>query len=432
MFRNLSSTVTKEAVDGAVEVFKTIYPKCSNDFAWDIANLALYTDCSQEISASSPQIFSILDDIEQVAKQTGYSAYDIWMSLEASDPNQDHLDNSKLNLAITKIKEMSAQNSESNTQASCEQDCLMAMRDIIIQLKLIQLGYYGPAEATAGLYLAYHRKKIGSYFTNSLNNQWPYYPLHSEPTDLEKTLNNHMEELTEKMSNGKLKNISIMDLPGFGSALSDLGDHQANLQANWPNELNFAMYNKDRLAFSQFKTLLYHWHQHMSNVSGSGVDSDPLFPPNSFENQFNYSVHIAEDFSTFLTSYIGSYPTAMKESLPVWLDTARKVFHKTLNKQTIEKNGLYDRVIMDCSFQGALMDKDADLSGGCQYFDKTLTNKGLCHSFNGLAPSSLWKSSKLIATLEKNFDINHSHYKFSGTGSNQGKKKVISKSFNRH
>ena len=111
MFRNLSSTVTKEAVDGAVKIFKTIYSKCSNDLAWDIANVALFTDCSHEISSSSPQIFSIRDNIEQVAKQTGYSAYDIWLSLEPSDQNQDHQDHSKLNLAITKIKQ-TAMNSQ--------------------------------------------------------------------------------------------------------------------------------------------------------------------------------------------------------------------------------------------------------------------------------------------------------------------------------
>ena len=74
-----------------------------------------------------------------------------------------------------------------NKEKNCGNDwqCAKTARKIVLQLRLIQLGYFGPVEATAGLYLAKHRKHIGNYFTNSLDNNWPYSPLHDDPNDVE-------------------------------------------------------------------------------------------------------------------------------------------------------------------------------------------------------------------------------------------------------
>ena len=51
------------------------------------------------------------------------------------------------------------------------------------------------------------------------------------------------EEMSRKIGNGALKNISILDLPAIGSRISSLNDSE-NYEANWPNELNLAIYNK--------------------------------------------------------------------------------------------------------------------------------------------------------------------------------------------
>ena len=119
------------------------------------------------------------------------------------------------------------------------------MRDIIVQLKMIQCGYFGPAEATAGAYIASHRKNLGSYFENSLNNEWPYQPLHRKPNELETQFNEYLMKMTEELSNGTLKNISILDLPSFGSHISgSYLDKEQTSESNWPNELNFAIYNQ--------------------------------------------------------------------------------------------------------------------------------------------------------------------------------------------
>ena len=120
---------------------------------------------------------------------------------------------------------------------------------------------------------------------------------------------------------------------------------------------------------------------------------------------------------------LGSYPTTLESSQPLWQDTARAVFNKTLDKNFVERNGLYDKIIMGCSFREKLMPKASktmELLGGCKHFDQTLTSKGLCYSFNGVKPSSLWRPSKIVTVLEENFDVNHYHHNFSGTGANQG------------
>ena len=272
-------------------------------------------------------------------------------------------------------------------------------------------------------------KTIGGYFENSLNNEWPYQPLHSEPNDLEIQLNEYMIKMTEEMSSGELKNISILDLPAFGSRIVSLDKLQQS-ESNWPNELNFAIYNKfktssERMtAFSQYKRLIVLWKLYMENVNKHGNMSSQTFPPFIQHNPFNFNQHIEEDFSTFLKVYEGSHLTALDESSDVWSETAKKVFGQTLDASVVEKIGLYDKVIMDCSFKEKLLKRAGtltNLSGGCKYFDRTLTSNGLCYSFNGLGPSSTWRNSTVVHAFDNTFKTNHSSYNFGGTGSNEGK-----------
>ena len=392
------------------------------------------------------------------------------------------------------------------------------MRDIIVQLKMIQCGYFGPAEATAGAYIASHRKNLGSYFENSLNNEWPYQPLHRKPNELETQFNEYLMKMTEELSNGTLKNISILDLPSFGSHISgSYLDKEQTSESNWPIEQNFAIYNQYRndteraLAFSQYKRQFELWKHHMDSVeswmevhdevhwklvegtlqnraevtltgkwelnrgfiinatnasSGFAIANDGNDPgpwrvlctddesgyfiiekatkpgnflravsvdhitiepmmhtiPNEI-NPFNFTQHIVDDFSTFLKVYAGSYHTALRDSSGLWNETAKKVFGQTLDEKLIKKNGLYDKLIMDCSFKEKLIKKagtDVDVTGGCDDFYQTLTSNGLCQSFNGLNASSTWRNSSVVHAFDKTFHTRHSGYKFGGTGSNEG------------
>ena len=104
--------------------------------------------------------------------------------------------------------------------------CIKSMRQIVLQLKSIQLGYFGPFDTTAGILLAEQRKNLGNYLVNSIRNTWPYEPLHYDPNPIETQINKYMMRLTKEISYGKLKNVSILDLPGFGSTISELDESQ--------------------------------------------------------------------------------------------------------------------------------------------------------------------------------------------------------------
>ena len=67
-----------------------------------------------------------------------------------------------------------------------------------------------------------------SYFTTSM---WPRQPVHENPT------------LIKNLSRGKLKNVSLIDLPAFGSRLSVMNEFHTNAP-NWPMEVNFAILNR--------------------------------------------------------------------------------------------------------------------------------------------------------------------------------------------
>ena len=392
-----------------------------------------YESCTNVIAESSSQIRNILCEIQSVAKGNQYSPDEIWLTLSKMNFTKREEESRELVDISELIGKMAGGNNCTNSKEfekdpECNQTCLKVMRDIIVQLKMIQWGYHGPAEATAGVYIAHHRKMIGGYFENSLNNEWPYQPLHREPDDMELQFNEYLMKMTEEMSNGRLKNISILDLPAFGSPIQYLDLVQTS-ELKWPNELNFAIYNKYKnsteraLAFSQYKMLMGLWKLYLENVNEYRNQSSSPYPPCEASNPFNFTQHIQEDFSTFWKVYAGSFPTALKDSSNVWGETAGKVFGQALNQSSVEEIGLYDKLIMDCSFKERLMKKagtDADLSGGCKYFDHTLTSNGLCYSFNGLAPSSTWRPSNVIQAFNETFNTKHGSEKFGGAGSNQG------------
>ena len=78
---------------------------------------------------------------------------------------------------------------------------------------------------------------------------------------------------------------------------------------------------------------------------------------------------------------------------------------------------------MGCSFQEDLTKKkweDTESQAGCQYFDQSLTNNGLCYSFNALKPSTIWKPSHLIDLLEENVTEDFFDYRYGGTGATRG------------
>ena len=424
MLHEISSKVNQEVLESAKKILRRTFPSCQKDSAWDITGPSEYNNCTNQIGASNPQILAAMDHIEKVAKDMRYLPNDIWLSLEEFDHYEEGYNSRTLETAINQIKQMESDNFTSDVL--CHENCIERFRNIVTQLKLIEWGYYGTAEATGGLYLAYHAQKIGNYFKNSMGNKWPYNPLHNQPNVLEIKLNELLVKATEEISNGKLKGMSILDLPAYGSRILSLNNHQVT-EANWQNEINFAIYNSGHgnlsQAFSHYKNLSHLWREYMNEVNEDKHISDLHFPPSIIQNQFNFSRHIAEDLATFFKVITGSFSTALKETQPIWFETAKAVFNITKNQDFVKTHGLYDKVIMDCSFQEDLTAKkfnDFESQGGCQYFDQSLTNNGLCYSFNAIKPSSIWKPSKLINLLEENARKDDFAYRFGGTGATRG------------
>ena len=302
MFQDLSSKVTDKATNGAIKILKRTYPFCGTPSAWDVSNSILFENCTKEIGTSEPLILPILYDIEKVANNNEYTENDLWLLLEDIDSGQETgSDSTKLEIVINTIKEMSV---NFTSTSLCQKNCLMKKRKIVVQMKMIKWGYYGPAEAPAGLYIGFHRKDIGPFFSSSLAyGRWPYYPLNEAPNDLEIVLNHYLVKLTEELSNGKLKGISILDLPAFGSPITSL-DNLQNDEDTWTNEVNYAMYSNYNKTMSKTFNLLkeqsYYWSQYMENTDKNDSSPQFKFPPTNRENPLNFSRYINEDFETFL------------------------------------------------------------------------------------------------------------------------------------
>ena len=424
MLHHISSKVNEEVLENAAKIIKRTFPLCRKNSAWDVNDPFGYSNCTHQIGASNPQILAAMDHIERIAKEAQYLPNDIWLSLEEFDHYEEGYSSRAVEVAVNEIKQMGSGNLTS--AMLCNESCLERLRNIITQLKLIEWGYYGTAEATGGLYLAYHAQKLGNYFKNSYQNQWPYNPLHNQPNALEIKLNELLKMMTKQMSNGKLKGTSILDLPAYGSRILSLDNNQIT-EANWPNEVNFVIYDEHgnlSQAFSHYKNLSHVWRKYIDSMNGEKMNVESKFPPSLIQNQFDFSNDIVEDLSTFFKVISGSFPTALKETQPrIWFDTAKVVFNDTLHRDFVEKYGLYDKVIMGCSFREDLTkkkQKSTESQGGCQYFDQSLTNNGLCYSFNALKPSTIWKPSQLIDLLEENVSEDYFDYRYGGTGATRG------------
>ena len=254
-FQQFSTKVNSKAIEGAVKILKRIFNKCEENEAWIPANEMLYEECTMEIMSSDPQIAAANSSIEAFSKDLNNSPNDIWYIFEKEDPHLQENVFYGLETALKFIKEGTTNQSASQP---CQGECLETVRDVTVILMMIKWGFYGPAEMAGGHYLASHRKEIGNYFSNSLNNQWPYSPLHMEPTELEVRLNKILTDLTETMYDGKIKGVSILDLPAFGSKKIHLDDNRANF-ANWENELNFFFLNRSfgnmTKAFKEYKEM---------------------------------------------------------------------------------------------------------------------------------------------------------------------------------
>ena len=234
-----------------------------------------------------------------------------------------------------------------------------------------------------------------------------------------------MKRITDFVSGGKLKNISILDLSAFGSKVARLELNQKQ-ESNWPTEINFAIL-KDSMrnvsaVFTQYKKLLGLWSKYMKNLDKP--DSDAVF---EFEmgntTFFNFTRYIKEDMDTFLKEISGSFPTTSRETNSLWKNAAHDIFGHTKHDDYVRTNGLYDKLVVDCTFKKNLLKKEfaiVELDGGCDNFLPTLTSNGMCQTFNGLRPLESWKSAEVVNVFTDVFPKLHIGEKFGGAGIAEG------------
>ena len=139
-----------------------------------------------------------MNEIEEISKLDWITLKqledEIWLLFESMTSISQKNESLHLEQTVAKIEKLREKNDLKipTTFCSLNLNCAIAFRKIVLQLKLIQLGYYGPSDATAGLYLAHHREKFGKYFTNSMKNRWPHYPLSYHPSHEENILNEYI------------------------------------------------------------------------------------------------------------------------------------------------------------------------------------------------------------------------------------------------
>ena len=134
---------------------------------------------------------------------------------------------------------------------------------MVIRLNMLKQGMYGLEKATAGLFLAYHHSLVGPYFGDISGNEWPHIPLHEKPTSLEHDFDQLLASITSQMSNQVLQNVSLLDLPAFGSTMGTL-KMGLKEQFVWPIKTNFALLKEaqketNTTLYESYKTLTEDW-----------------------------------------------------------------------------------------------------------------------------------------------------------------------------
>ena len=97
------------------------------------------------------------------------------------------------------------------------------------------------------------------------------------------------------------------------------------------------------------------------------------------------------------------------------------MFNNTREEGFVNRNSIFDKVIIDCAFRENLKKKMPSSDGGCEGFNPSLTTNGMCYTFNGKGTSKLWKPSEITNTFNDLFPLNSSLDKtFGGSGTVQG------------
>ena len=164
--------------------------------------------------------------------------------------------------------------------------------------------------ASAGLFLVYHHEILGPYFGDGAGNEWPHIPLHKKPSTLENDFNHLLMNITFSMSDGKLQNVSLLDLPAFGSTIETL-KIGLKKQFLWPLKTNFAILknnqgvNMSKILMS-YKSLFEDWSFYMEHLDKDNYAN--FFTPQMKNNSLlDFTGIIKADMKTFLITIAGKF-----------------------------------------------------------------------------------------------------------------------------
>ena len=294
---------------------------------------------------------------------------------------------------------------------------------------MIQWGILGLGDASAGTFLANHYPSLGPYFGNIDAQNWPHSPLKNMPSKLESGFNLQMTKITEIISNGLLKNVSIMDFPAFGSKFARLR-LKHKIEPNYPTELNFAIlhgsHETSSYLFKNYKTLILDWATYMEKIARE--DPNAYFTQTMKNNHlFQFTDHIKADMTAFLIATHGSFLTTDKQPPSVWTKVAKAIFNETTHTSRMLEKNMYNQLIMKCAFKESIVrEKKIRMDGACDGFYPTLTTNGFCYSFGGPKITQIWKSSNITNAFDNTFTWDNNHEFFKGETLIDGKILCIS------
>ena len=188
---------------------------------------------------------------------------------------------------------------------------------------------------------------------------WPHTPFVNKPSYQEQAFNKKMIQMVEDISNGTLKNVSILDLPAFGSTIPWL-EKSHGRDSQWPQQMNFEIMkqfeNTPLPMFEAYKVLIDDWKNYILKVYAKNPEArfTHAMKNNKF---FNFTRHIQSDLKSFLKVTLGSQLNAAKEPLSVWKETAHKLFENLKDDEYVMQNGLYDELIIGCALRQNLLNR---------------------------------------------------------------------------
>ena len=302
--------------------------------------------------------------------------------------------------------------------------CYETTRKIVLQLKMIEWGIYGLGDGTAGMFLANHYSTLGPHFGNKFGHDWPHSPLLEKPSHLELAFHQIMMQITEELTKGKIKNVSILDFAAFGSMIGQINLNY-KMKSNWPTEMNFevlkGLNGNPQELFTLYKNIIDDWKSYLIKVRRK--DPQAHFSAIMENNTIlNFTDYIRDDLKSFLMSIQASHLNPTKDSSPIWKDIAQRIFKSNNEDAFVSDRGLYDKLIMTCTLRRNLLKKTSfDHEEGCDLFHPTLTTKGFCYTFNGQTASETWKTKEIITVFNDLFPVlHHSDEHFYGAGNEEG------------